>query len=444
MVKITTIGGYSEVGKNMTAIQYKKEAVILDMGLHLESYIQLTDEEEQDNLTMRDLTIAGAIPNDSVINKIKKKVLAIIPSHAHLDHIGAIPYMAAKYDAPIICTPYTASVLKAILKDNKIALHNEIIVLENGQKKQLSNFLTVEFVAVTHSIPHTAIVVIHTPEGQVVYANDFKLDNNPVFGPIPDYERIKMLGKEGKVNALILDSLYAYKPRKTPSENIAREMLKDVMLNIDSKNKAVIVTTFSSHIARLKSIIDFGKEMKRKIVFMGRSLAKYVYAAEDIGLVDFSKHVEIIPWKSKVKKKLRDIEKEGRDKYIVVCTGHQGEPGSVLQEIANKKIGFKLFEQDHVIFSCSVIPSPVNIANRQALENNLKLSKVRIFRGIHQSGHASREDHRDFINMVKPKHIIPAHASIEKTVHMAELAKEMGYKLGKTVHLMNDGQRLEL
>lgn len=442
-MEITTVGGYSEVGRNMTAMRYKDEAIIFDMGVHLEKYIKFKGDDNLELFQLRDLIRVGAVPDDNIIKDWKKKVIAIIPSHAHLDHIGAIPYMAAKYNVPIICTPYTASVIKAILKDKKLRIPNEIKVLDLGKKLKLSNKLTVEFINITHSIPDTALVVIHTPEGQVIYANDFKLDNTPVLGKQPDYARIKQLGKENNVITLILDSIYAYLPRKTPSESVAREMLRDVMLNVNSQGKVVIVTTFSSHIARLKSIIEFGKLMKRKIVFLGRSLAKYVYAAENINLVDFSKSVEIVPYKSQIRKKLREIEKQGRDKYLIVCTGHQGEPNAVLSRLVDGKLGFKLFRDDHIIFSCTVIPSPLNIANRDVLESKLQDSRVRIFRDIHQSGHASREDHRDLISMLNPKHIIPAHAGLDKTVHLANLAKEMGYELGKTVHLMHDNQRIE-
>ncbi|MBN2368743.1 RNase J family beta-CASP ribonuclease [Candidatus Woesearchaeota archaeon] len=441
MIELTAVGGYSEVGRNMTAVKYRDEAVILDMGIHLEKFIDFKGEDEFEFFNVKELIQAGAVPEDSSIKDWKKKVIAIIPSHGHLDHIGAIPYMAQKYDCPIICTPYTASVIKAILKDKKLKIPNEIIVLETNQKMKLSDSISIELINMTHSIPDTATVVIYTPSGQVVYANDFKLDNTPVIGEKPNYNRLRQLGNEGKVKVLILDSLYADLYRKTPSEAVAKQMLEDVLLEVDSEGKAVIVTTFSSHIARLKSIVECGKKMGRKVVFLGRSLSKYVYAAEDIGLVDFSKNVDIVSYKSQAKKKLKEIEKKGRDKYLIVATGHQGEPNAVLSRIADQKLGIKLRQGDHIIFSCTVIPSPVNYANRELLERKLKNLRVRIFRDIHQSGHGSREDHRDMINMLKPENIIPGHADIDKTSALAGLAKELGYELGRSVHLMHDGQR---
>jgi ribonuclease J len=444
MIEIRAVGGYSEVGKNMTVVKYKDEAVILDMGVHLENYIKFKGSDDLEQFSYNELVEAGAVPDDSIIKDLKRKVIAIIPSHGHLDHIGAIPYMASRFNAPIICTPYTASVIKAIIEDKKIKIPNEIKVLKNNKKLKISDSLSVEFVNMTHSIPDTATIVLHTPEGQVIYANDFKLDNTPVMGEKPNYERLTQLGKAGKVSVLILDSLYAHLERKTPSEAAAKEKLRVAMLENDSRGKAVIITTFSSHIARLKSIIEFGKKMNRKIVFMGRSLAKYVFAAEKIGLVNFSKDVEIVGYTEKVAKKFKKIYLEGKEKYLLVVTGHQGEPDSVLSKLASGKFAFKFSPGDQVIFSCNIIPSPLNYSNREALEAKLGENKVTMFKDIHESGHGSREDHREMINMIRPKHIIPAHAGIDKTIHLAELAQEMGYDIKKEVHLMEDGKRIEL
>jgi len=445
MLKIKAIGGYSEVGRNMTAIQYKDEVIICDMGVHLENFINFKDDDDDDEkyFSAKDLIAADAVPNDSVINDIRNKVIAIIPSHGHLDHIGAIPYLAQKYDSPIICTPYTASVLKAIMKDKKIKMPNDIVILENNNKTKLSDSITIEFVEMTHSIPDTATVVVHTPEGQIVYALDFKLDDTPVIGNKPNYARLKELGNNGNVKALIIDSLYSHMPGHTPSESVARAMLKDVMLNTNSKGKAVIVTTFSSQIARLKSIIEFGKQMNRKIVFLGRSLSKYVYAAEDIGLVNFSDTVEIVPYRKKINKKLKQIDKIGRDKFLIVATGHQGEPNSVMSRIAGNNLDFKLKQKDIIIFSCNVIPSPINKLNRQALERSLMQSNVQIFRDVHQSGHGRQKDHKKLIRLLKPKHVIPGHAGPERTIYLARLAEKLGYD-NKTVHVMEDSQTLEL
>lgn len=441
-MKIHTISGYSEVGRNMTCVESNGEAVILDMGLNLEEYIKINGDDEFTVFSIKQLIKAEAIPDDSVIKKIQSKILAIIPSHGHLDHIGAIPFLSEKYNCPIIATPYTASVIKAIVKDKKQNITNKIISLKLDKKIKLSDNFTIELLNMTHSIPHASTIVVHTQEGKVVYCCDFKLDNTPTLGDKPNYKRLKELGKEKKVRALIMDSLYADLHQKTPSEAIAKEMLRDVMLNVDSSGKAVIVTTFSSHIARLKSIIEFGKKMKRKIVFLGRSLAKYVFAAEDIGLVNFSRNVEICTYSRQIQSKLNEIE-QNPEKYLIVCTGHQAEPEAVLSKIATGKYKFRLMPEDHIIFSCTVIPNETNIENREKLEELLMQKKARIFKHIHQSGHGSREDHREMIKMINPEYVLPSHAREEKKQAMQQLAIDMGYEKNK-VPLMHNGETLNI
>ena len=437
MIKIAPVGGYNEVGKNMTAVSVDDEVIILDMGLFLPAIIDFQEETEKPSA--KKLIEIGAIPDDELIADWKDKVKAIVITHAHLDHAGAVPYLAPKYNVPIIGTPYTIEVIKAIVDDKEHKLPNKLIKADKDKIK-LTEKLTLEFIDITHSTPQTAIIAIHTPYGIVMYANDFKLDNHPVLGNKPNYAK---LGSLKNIKALIVDSLYSGDERKTPSEKVVREMLKDVMLGTDSRNHAVFITTFSSHLARLKSIIDFGKSLNRKILFLGRSLEKYVLAGEKAKIINFTKDVELLRFKNQIKKRLKKIEKD-RGKYLIVCTGNQGEPQSVLSKIIDGIYPFKFEYEDHVIFSCRTIPTDQNIQNRNVMENKLKQKGVRIFTEIHASGHAGREDLRDFINLIKPEHIIPTHGDIDKLKPMSDLAEEMGYERDKTVHILRDGQRLEL
>ena len=442
MIEICTVGGYNEVGKNMTAVKVDDEVVILDMGLYLEKYIKYTEDEDIINITGVDLIKVGAAPN---INKIKDwwgKVKAIVPTHAHLDHIGAIPFLAGNFDAPVIGTPFTIEVLKLILKNEKISLKNKLTVLGSGMKLRISKNIEIEFINITHSTPQTVMIAIHTKYGTLIYANDFKFDKYPVLGNKPNFKRLGQLGKKGVVG-LIVDSTYASSAKKTPSESVAKEMLRDVLLGTDSRKRAIIVTTFSSHLARLKSIIEFGKKLNRKIIFMGRSLGRYTEAGENVGLIKFSKDVEIVRYSKKIKKKLKSISKDIH-KYLLVVTGHQGEPNATLSKMVDQDVGYRLRPEDHIVFSCTTIPTPTNIANRAALEEKLRGFGVRIFKEIHVSGHAAREDLRDLINLVKPSHIIPAHGELKMTSALSDLASEMGYDLGKDVHVMMDGQKLKI
>jgi ribonuclease J len=443
-MKIHTIGGYNEVGKNMTAIELKDDVILFDCGLFLPPIVEL--EEADKVYTEKKLRSIGAVPSDEILDHLglRNKVRAILPSHAHLDHIGALPFLAERYNADIIGTPFTIEVLKTLLYDEKINLRNKLRVVQpnsfcyvQGKNKKYK----VDFINITHSTLQTSMIALHTDEGVVLYANDFKFDNNPILGKKPNYEKLKEIGKEG-VKAMIVDSLYSGDERKTASEKVARALLEEVMLTTSNENAGLVVTTFSSHIARLKSITEFGKELNRKVVFLGRSLNKYVGAASRIDMCPFRQDIEMVSYRNQLEKKLKQMNKE-REKYLIVCTGHQGEPGSILDRLSKNKLPFQFRSQDHVLFSSSVIPTPINIENREKLDTKLKKTGVRIFNNIHVSGHAGREDLRDFLNLINPEHVIPAHGSHDKIAPMAELAREMGYK-DKNVHLLSDGHRLDL
>ena len=443
-MKIYSIGGYNEVGKNMTAVDLGDDVILFDCGLFLPPIVEL--EETERAYTEKKLRAIKAVPDDLLLDKLKirQKVRAIIPSHAHLDHIGAIPFLAYRYNADIIGTPFTIEVLKTLLNDEKIHLRNHIRVVQpnsfcyvQGKKRRYR----VDFINITHSTLQTSMLALHTSEGVVLYANDFKFDDNPIVGKKPNYDKLKEISREG-VKVLIVDSLYSGDERKTASEKVARALLEEVLLSTHNEGRGLVVTTFSSHIARLKSITDFGKQLGRKIIFLGRSLNKYVSAAAKIDMCPFRKDIEIASYRKQLEGKLRHINKN-KGRYMIVCTGHQGEPGSILDRLSKNKLPFYLNKDDHVIFSSSVIPAPSNIENREKLDDRLKKRGVRLFNNIHVSGHAGREDLRDFINMINPKNIIPAHGDHKKIAPMIELAKELGYK-PKNLHLLNDSQKIIL
>jgi len=226
-----------------------------------------------------------------------------------------------------------------------------------------------------------------------------------------------------------------------PSEGVAKQMLRDVMFGVQSKGKSIIVTTFSSHIARLKSIVENGHKLNRKVVLVGRSIAKYVLAAQRVGIVEFGKEVEFVRQRDRVEKLFAKIQKEGKEKYVIVCTGHQGEPKAILSRMVRGDFDYQFNEGDMVIFSCSVIPVEVNKRNRDKLDSELRAKNVRLFTDVHVSGHAAREDHRDLLELVRPKHIIPAHAGPDKAIMMQELATQLGFK---NVHIMSDGKKLKI
>ncbi len=444
-MKIHTVGGYNEVGKNMTVLDIGDDAFIFDSGLFLPAVVGVAERERIP--TEKGMRNLGALPDDLYLERkgLRDKVRAMLISHAHLDHVGALQYNAYRYKADIVGTPFTMEVLKTLVEDSQLKLKNKTVRVNpnsfyvvKGKNRQYK----VEFINMTHSTIQSTIIAVHTPEGVVLYANDYKLDNSPVVGDKPNYKRLKELSKIG-VKALIVDSLYAPDDRKTPSEKIARGLLEDVFFTTDNRNSGMVITTFSSHIARLKSITEFGKKLGREVVFLGRSLNKYVTAASNVGKLPFHGQFKLFTFRRQLEKALHKINKD-KKKYLVVCTGHQGEPGSILDRISRGQLPLKLENDDHIIFSSKTIPTPVNELNREQLEKRLKKYKVRIFDNVHVSGHGGREDLRDLIKLTNPKHIIPSHGDLKKTTAGARLAEEMGYKLNKNVHLMQNGQCLAL
>ncbi len=439
-MKIYAIGGYSEIGKNMTALEINDDFFIFDAGLFLPPIVELEEKENRsDGNLLRNIK---ALPDDTVLTEeMKKKVRAILIGHAHLDHVGAVPYIAPAYNAGIYGTPYTIAVLKKILENEQARLSNGLHSMPSGSHffiQGKNQKYKVDFVTITHSTIQTVMIALHTNSGIFLYANDFKFDNTPILGAGPDWNKLRELGRAG-VKALVVESLYADDERKTPSEKVARALLEDVLLTTNNRNSLIIVSTFSSHIARLKSIVDFGRKLKRRIIFAGRSLEKYVSAAIEVKMCPFQHSIQIAKYKNQVNSIFKKINNHKKE-YLIVCTGHQGEPNSVLDKISRDKTPLQLGHNDHVVFSSKVIPAEVNIANRANLDKRLKARGVRIFDNVHVSGHAGREDLRDFIDLVKPEHIIPAHGDIKKLSALAELAGEMGYKLGKNCHILQNGQ----
>ncbi|MGD9275659.1 MAG: MBL fold metallo-hydrolase [Candidatus Pacearchaeota archaeon] len=447
-MEIYSVGGFNEVGKNMTVVDLGDDAIIFDMGLYLPAVVELQEEEMQpESYTEKKLRSIGAVPDDLILDKLglRKKVRAILLGHAHLDHIGAIPYISYRYNAPLAGTPFTIAVLKKILQDERIRIPNKIVTVNPNStfliKGKKRNYKA-EFINMTHSTIHTSMIALHTPEGIILYANDFKLDNTPVMGLPPNYAALKRIAKQG-VKALIVDSLYSGSNKKTPSEKVARALLEEVMLTIKNENSAIFVATFSSHIARLKSIVEYSKKLNRKVYVIGRSMNKYISAADEVGMCPFKKDITIGSYKRQVESILRRVKKD-KERSLVICTGHQGEPGSILDRLSRKKLPFEFSPNDNIIFSSKTIPVPANIANKENMDKRLRKSGVRLFDEVHVSGHGGREDLRDLLSIVQAEHILPSHGTTQQLIPMVELAKEMGYDVNKNVHIMHDGKSVKI
>lgn len=442
-IGIVAVGGYEEVGRNMTAIRVGKDIVVLDMGVRLDR-IQIHEETEMEKMHSLDLIQMGAIPDDKVMNNVDGNVVGIVCSHGHLDHIGAIPKLAHRYKAPVYGTPFTAELIRQeIESERKFEVANKLHAVKCGEITELSKNVSIELIRVQHSIIDCAFVAIHTPSGIILYACDFKIDRTPVIGEIPDFKRLKQIGKQG-VLAMITESTNVSRSGKTPSENVARDLVWDALLGTEETESGVIVTTFSSHIARIKSILDAAEKMNRVPVLLGSSMERYFGTALKMGYVTKPDNLRIFGYRKSINKEFKRIMDDGKKKYLPIVTGHQGEPGAILGRIASGEVDYKLETGDKIIFSANVIPNQLNQANRYALDTKLKMKGARIYDNIHVSGHAYKEDHWELLRMVKPEHVIPAHGTLEMHAAYAEMAEDTGYEFGETVHILRNGQELSL
>ena len=439
--KLYTMGGSDEAGKNMFGFQTSEDEIILcDIGLHLSNLVKHNDAV--DKMSVSELVEKGIVADPIMLEKQKDKVKAIIVSHAHLDHVGGIQYLASKFNCPIYATPFTIEVLKVLMKSSRIVqepLKNKFIKVNVNSSINLPSGTKIEFINVTHSIPQAAIIAIHPAKTKdcIMYANDFKFDNRPGLGQRTNYERLREIDANEDIRMLVVDTVRSNRKRKTLSEIVVKEMLRDVFIETDIMGtQGIVITTFASHITRLKSIMELTQELGRKLVFVGRSLGKYCKAAKNSGIIDFKeKDVIICEGPAETNKWLDRVNKNKKD-YVVVCTGHQGEDNAVLSRIAEGRTPFELKEDDKIVFSSEVIPTQVNIEQSQVLAAKLDGFRCKVYRDIHVSGHASRDDLKDFLTMVHPAKIVPVHGDVRLKEGAVELAEELGYEEGKTLLML--------
>ena len=451
MIEIYPIGGYSKVEGNSVLIKVDDESVILDMGLTMDNYVQFQnnvskfDKNSRRKFFYNELLEVDAVPDYYSLGKLTKTVKAVVPSHAHLDHVGAVPYgMKFFHNVPVLGTPYTIEFLRKELtstRHNKYFADNNIslITCELNSTYKLSEKISIEFIEVTHSVPDSAIIVVHTPYGSVMYAVDYKFDLTPQLGNPPNFKRLEELGKKG-VKCLILESLYADYDIETASEEDVKQELIETINSLDLNGKAIITSTFSSHIVRLKTLIDIGKSLNRKVCLVGRSLKTHSDIAAKVKIVNLKNDVELVSRFEDINELLENVY-TNREEYFLICTGHQGEEYSVLTRILDGWFDFSFSPKDIMIFSSSVIPTEVNKKSFKELEQKLIKNKLLILKDLHASGHAGLKDHKKMLELVNPKYVIPAHAGEEKAKYIETLCHKIG--IGKPI-LTKNGNQIEI
>ncbi len=446
-IEIATIGGYEAVGRQMTAVRTGSDVVIFDMGLNL-SQVLIHDNVETERMHSLDLIDMGAIPDDRVMSDLEGDVQAIVPTHGHLDHIGAISKLAHRYDAPIVASPFTIELVKQQIKsEEKFGVKNDLIKMSAGETRQIgdSGNVEMEFVNVTHSIIDAINPVIHTPEGAIVYGLDKRMDHTPVIGDPIDMDRFREIGREGAgVLAYIEDCTNAGRKGRTPSESVARRHLKDVLYSMEDYDGGIVATTFSSHIARVRSLVEFAEEIGRQPVLLGRSMEKYSGTAERLDFVDFPDELGMYGHRKSVDRTFKRIMNEGKENFLPIVTGHQGEPRAMLTRMGRGETPYEIEDGDKVVFSARIIPEPTNEGQRYQSERLLKMQGARIYDDIHVSGHLNEEGHYEMLDALQPQHVIPAHQSMEGFAPYVDLCQSMGYKIGQDLHVTYNGNMIQL
>ena len=417
-LRIIPLGGLGEIGKNITAIEYEDEIIVIDCG------ISFPDEDMYG--------IDLVIPDIKYLLDNKDKVKGLFLTHGHEDHIGAIPYILKQINMPVYGTKLTIGLVESKLKEHDMLSKTNLIPISPGESIKL-NKLIIEFIRVTHSIAESCALAIHTPIGTVLHTGDFKIDYTPIDGKVMDLNRIAQLGQEG-ILLLMADSTNVERAGHSLSEKIIGETLNRIISNANGR---VIVATFASNIHRMQQIADASMMYNRKIVFSGRSMENISNVAMDLGYLH-------IPKESIVG--IEDLNRYPSDKITIITTGSQGEPMAGLSRIAYGSHRHIYIEQDDLfIISASPIPGNDKLVSR--VINQLYRKGVEVIyedlEDIHVSGHAYKEELKLIHTLVKPKYFMPVHGEYRHLKHHSDLALKLGMDKSN-VFTLETGQVLEI
>ena len=415
-LKIIPLGGLGEVGKNMTILQYGEQMLVIDAGIMF----------PEDDLYGIDMVI----PDYSYLVENSQKVLAFILTHGHEDHIGAMPYVLRDVDVPVYSAALTLGLLKGKLNEHKQPA--KLIPVKPRQEISVGPF-RVEFIHVTHSIPDSFALAIHTPVGVIFFASDFKIDLSPIDGQMMDFGRLSALGERG-VLLMLADSTNVEKAGFTPSEKTVGSTFDNIFLNAPGR---IVITSFASNVHRIQQAIWAAKRAGRKVAIVGRGMQNIAVVAKELGYLDLPKDLLI------------DIDKINSlpsNKLLILTTGSQGEPLSGLTRMASgEHRQVHILPGDTVVISAAPIPGNERVVGR-TIDNLFRQGATVIHEkgdGIHVSGHASREELKLLHNIIKPQFFMPVHGEYRMLVKHAKLAQQLGMAEANTFVLEN-GQVLEV
>lgn len=417
-LKIMSLGGLGEIGKNITVFEYGDDIIIVDCGLGF-------PEDEM-------LGVDLVIPDVSYLVKNKEKVKGFVLTHGHEDHIGALPYVLRDINVPVYSTKLTLGLLECKLEEHGMLNDVTLNVVEHGQTIELGAF-KVEFIRSTHSIADSSALAIFTPIGTVVHTGDFKIDYTPIEGQPMDLGRLAELGKKG-VLLLMCDSTNVEREGYTMSERTVGDTLEEIFMQA---RKRILVATFASNIHRVQQVINASVKFGRKVAIVGRSMVNVVNVAMKLGYMTVPEGVMV---------DIDQIDKYSDEKLVIITTGSQGEPMSALSRIAaseHKKVEIRA--GDLVIISASPIPGNEKFISRVINELFKKGAEViyEALADVHVSGHACQEELKLIHYLVKPKFFMPVHGEYRHLKQHANLAKKLGMP-GENIFISDIGKVLEL
>lgn len=418
-LKVISLGGLNEIGKNMTVLEYGNDIIIVDCGLGF----------PDDDMLGIDLVI----PDVTYLEANSEKIRGIFLTHGHEDHIGALPYVLRTLNVPVYGTRLTIGIVKNKLEEHNLLDSAKLNCVEVGDVISAGMF-SVEFIRVNHSIADACCLGIKTPLGYVVHSGDFKLDLTPIEGDMMDITRLGELGRKGVI-LLLCESTNAEHPGHTPSErNVGRSFDNIFMRN---KDKRIVVATFSSNVHRVQQVINASIAYGRKVAITGRSMLNIVKAANELGYMQLPDGVLI---------DLNEINRYPKNQITIVTTGSQGEPMSALYRMAfgdHEKV--KLGKDDLVVISAHAIPGNEKLVGK--ITNEMFGNGVSVFHDtdveVHVSGHACQEEIKLMHALTKPKYCMPIHGEYKHLFHHKELANLMG-ETDDRIFIAQIGQVLEI
>ncbi|MBE2977038.1 ribonuclease J [Priestia megaterium] len=419
-LSIFALGGINEIGKNMYAVQYDDDIIVVDCGS------KFPDESL--------LGIDLIIPDITYLQENKEKVRGLVVTHGHEDHIGGIPYLLKQLNLPIYATSLTLGLIDIKLQEHRLSAETELIEINEDSEITLGD-IPLSFFKTNHSIPDCLGIVFHTPEGAVVHTGDFKFDLTPVNDQYPDLHKMAKIGSEG-VLALISESTNAERPGFTPSEKLVGKHVEEAFRKAKRK---VIISTFASNVNRVQQIVDAAIKTNRKLSLLGRSMVNVVSVALEKGYLTIPDGMLIEPY---------EVHSLAPEQVAILCTGSQGEPMAALSRLASgNHRQVEILPEDTVILSAGPIPG--NERNISRIVDSLFTLGAHVIygsgsaTGMHVSGHGYQEELKLMATLMKPKYFIPIHGEFRMLHHHSLLAESVGVEK-ENIFIINNGDIVDI